>query len=44
MMLILDMNVVSELRKIRSGKADENVAKWADSVVTIDLYLSVITV
>ena len=44
MMLILDTNVVSELRKIRSGKADENVAKWADSVVTIDLYLSVITV
>jgi predicted nucleic acid-binding protein len=44
MMLILDTNVVSELRKIRSGKADENVAKWADSVVTTDLYLSVITV
>ena len=43
-MFILDTNVVSELRKVRLGKADENVAKWADSVATPDLYLSVVTI
>jgi hypothetical protein len=43
-MFILDTNVVSELRKVRLGKADENVAKWADSVTTPDLYLSVVTI
>jgi len=43
-MFILDTNVVSELRKVRLGKADENVARWADSVNTTDLYLSVITI
>ena len=43
-MFILDTNVVSELRKVRLGKADEYVAKWADSVDAADLYLSVITI
>ncbi|OOG56080.1 VapC toxin family PIN domain ribonuclease [Polaromonas sp. C04] len=43
-MFVLDTNVVSELRKIRSGCADASVAKWADSVESVDLYLSVITV
>ena len=42
-MFILDTNVVSELRKVRVGKADEQVARWADSVDAADLYLSVIT-
>jgi len=44
MMFILDTNVVSELRKVRLGKADKRVAKWADSLVVADLYLSAITV
>lgn len=44
MMYLLDTNVVSELRKIRLGKADACVAQWADSVNAVDLYLSVITV
>ena len=44
MMYLLDTNVVSELRKIRFGKADRHVAAWADSVDATDLYLSVITV
>jgi hypothetical protein len=35
---------VSELRKIRFGKADRHVAAWADTVDAADLYLSVITV
>ncbi len=43
-MYLLDTNVVSELRKIRLGKADIRVAAWADSVDASDLYLSVITI
>jgi hypothetical protein len=43
-MFLLDTNVVSELRKIRLGKADGHVAHWADSVDATDLYLSVITI
>ena len=43
-MFILDTNVVSELRKVRVGKADEHVARWADSADAADLYLSVITI
>jgi predicted nucleic acid-binding protein len=43
-MYLLDTNVVSELRKVRAGKADANVAAWADSVDASDLYLSVISV
>ncbi|NJA07410.1 type II toxin-antitoxin system VapC family toxin [Methylococcaceae bacterium WWC4] len=43
-MYVLDTNVVSELRKVRIGKADANVAAWADSVDAADLFLSVITV
>lgn len=43
-MFILDTNVISELRKVRIGKADKNVARWADSVTTTDLFLSVITI
>lgn len=43
-MFILDTNVVSEIRKIRLGRADKNVAQWADSVDSVDLYLSAITV
>ena len=40
-MFVLDTNVVSELRKVRLGRADANVAAWADSVNAADLYLSV---
>ena len=43
-MYLLDTNVVSELRKVRLGKADAYVAQWADSMDASDLYLSVITV
>jgi predicted nucleic acid-binding protein len=42
-MYILDTNVVSEIRKIRLGKADKFVSLWAESVNTAELYLSVIT-
>ena len=43
-MYIVDTNVVSELRKVRLGKADKHVDRWADSVEAADLYLSVITI
>jgi predicted nucleic acid-binding protein len=41
---ILDTNVVSELRKVRSGKADAQVARWADNVDAANLYLSAMTI
>ena len=43
-MFLLDTNVVSELRKIRLGKANRHVAEWADSVDAADLFLSAITI
>ena len=43
-MYLIDTNVVSELRKVRLGRADKQVARWADSVEATDLYLSVITI
>ncbi len=43
-MFILDTNVVSELRKIRSGKADPHVEQWADRVDAGRLHLSAITI
>ena len=42
-MYLLDTNVVSELRKIRAGKADGRFALWADSVDATELFLSAIT-
>jgi predicted nucleic acid-binding protein len=43
-MFLLDTNVISELRKAPSGRADANVVDWARSAPTADLYLSAITV
>lgn len=43
-MFILDTNVVSELRKVRLGRADPNVAQWADSVQSGHLFISAITI
>jgi predicted nucleic acid-binding protein len=42
-MFLLDTNVVSELRKVVSGKADARVVAWAQSVDTAALYLSAIS-
>src|SRR5690606_6298292 len=44
MMYVLDTNVVSELRKVRLGKADVNVAAWTESVDAADLFVSAITI
>lgn len=43
-MYLLDTNVISELRKAKSGKADKNVVVWANSVTATSLFLSVITI
>ena len=44
MMFVLDTNVVSELRKVRIGKADANVTAWTESVDAADLFVSAITI
>lgn len=44
MMYVLDTNVVSELRKVQAGKADANVAAWAERVDAANLFVSAITV
>ena len=43
-MFLLDTNVVSELRKVRLGKAAPQVAHWSDSVEAAALFISVVTV
>ncbi|MGP8226480.1 MAG: type II toxin-antitoxin system VapC family toxin [Terracidiphilus sp.] len=40
MMYVLDTNVISEFRKARIGKADRQVAAWANSVSAESMYLS----
>jgi predicted nucleic acid-binding protein len=42
-MFLLDTNLVSELRKVRSGKANAGVAAWADQVEATALFISAIT-
>ena len=42
-MFLLDTNLVSELRKVCSGKADAGVAAWADQVEAAALFISAIT-
>lgn len=43
-MYLLDTNVISELRKEASGKADASLVAWANSVDTTELFLSSITI
>ncbi len=43
-MFVLDTNVVSELRKVRSGKANPGVAAWAESTPTANLFVSAVTI
>ncbi len=40
MMFVLDTHVVSELRKVRLGKAHTNVMAWTESVDAADLFVS----
>jgi predicted nucleic acid-binding protein len=43
-MYLLDTNVVSELRKAKTGKADRHVIVWANAVQASSLFLSAITI
>lgn len=43
-MFLLDTNVVSELRKARTGRADPRVTAWASTIPASDLFLSVIVI
>jgi hypothetical protein len=43
-MYLLDTNVVSELRKVKTGKVHRNVRVWAKSVSTPTLFLSAISI
>lgn len=43
-MFVLDTNVVSELRKVRSGKANPGVAEWAEQIPSAELFISAITI
>lgn len=43
-MYLLDTNVISELRKAKSSKANKHVIQWANSVSATSLYLSAITI
>ncbi|HEX8049163.1 type II toxin-antitoxin system VapC family toxin [Rhizobium sp.] len=42
-MYLLDTNVISELRKLSSGKADPAFTRWFDTIALDILYTSVIT-
>ncbi|MBB5189545.1 hypothetical protein HNQ50_000255 [Silvimonas terrae] len=44
MMYVLDTNVVSELRKVRAGKADAAVSRWVNTVDAASLFISAITI
>jgi predicted nucleic acid-binding protein len=43
-MLLLDTNVVSELRKVKTGKANPQFSVWAEQLQLSQLYISAITV
>ena len=43
-MYVLDTNVVSEIRRIRAGRADPGVTAWARRVETDLTYISAITI
>ena len=42
-MYLLDTNVISELRKAETGKADKKVVAWASNIDTSTLFISAIT-
>jgi toxin FitB len=43
-MYLLDTNVVSELRKAKSGKANPKVSAWAKDISPSTLFISAITI
>lgn len=43
-MYILDTNVISEIRKAKSNRADTNVISWANSTPSSEMFVSAITI
>jgi hypothetical protein len=43
-MFLLDTNVISELKKAKTGRANTAVIKWAESVPSRSMFISAITV
>ena len=43
-MYLLDTNVISELRKVKTGRANPRVKAWAETVQATTQYLSAVTV
>ena len=43
-MFLLDTTTVSELRKVRAGRANAGVATWAEGARSAQLFVSVITI
>lgn len=43
-MYLLDTNVISEQRKIGTGRADRRVAEWSANTITTLQFISVITI
>ncbi len=43
-MYLLDTNIVSELRKAKSSKANKNVIAWAKKISPSSLFLSIISI
>lgn len=43
-MFLLDTNVISESRKLRSGKANANVVRWLQATSPAQTFMSVFTV
>ncbi len=41
-MYLLDTNILSEIRKIKQNRADENVVNWLSTVLHTELYTSVV--
>lgn len=42
-MFLLDTNVISELRKVRAGRADPHVVSWSRRTALTDQFISTIT-
>ena len=43
-MYLLDTNVISELRKAKTGKANKKVTQWADGLSPGSMFLSAVTI
>ncbi len=43
LMYLIDTNIISELRKAKSGKADPKVVHWASQLPASEFFISVIT-